>query len=62
MEANVEARMAARDAGVDEGKRPMQMVGATFRKEDYGIILPFCSALRSEMNIALLRMREDGAS
>jgi len=45
----------------NEGKGRVQLVGAPFRKEDYGIIFPRGSALRSEVNVALLRMREDGA-
>jgi polar amino acid transport system substrate-binding protein len=45
----------------NEGKGRVQLVGAPFRKEDYGIIFPRGSILRSEVNIALLRMREDGA-
>jgi polar amino acid transport system substrate-binding protein len=45
----------------NEGKGRVQLVGAPFRKEDYGIIFPRGSALRSEVNVALLRMREDGS-
>jgi polar amino acid transport system substrate-binding protein len=45
----------------NEGKGSVQLVGAPFRKEDYGIVFPRSSALRSEVSVALLRMREDGA-
>ena len=45
----------------NEGKGSVQLVGAPFRKEDYGIVFPRGSALRSEVSVALLRMREDGA-
>jgi polar amino acid transport system substrate-binding protein len=45
----------------NEGKGRVQLVGAPFRKEDYGIVFPRGSALRSEVNVALLRMREDGS-
>jgi len=44
----------------NEGKGRVQLVGAPFRKEDYGILLPRGSTLRSDVNVALLRMREDG--
>ena len=44
----------------NEGKGRVQLVGAPFRKEDYGILFPRGSALRSDVNVALLRMREDG--
>jgi polar amino acid transport system substrate-binding protein len=45
----------------NEGKGSVQLIGAPFRKEDYGIVFPRGSALRSEVSVALLRMREDGA-
>ena len=45
----------------NEGKGRVQLVGAPFRKEDYGIVFPRGSSLRSEVNVALLRMREDGS-
>jgi polar amino acid transport system substrate-binding protein len=45
----------------NEGKGRVQLVGAPFRREDYGIVFPQGSKLRSEVNITLLRMREDGA-
>jgi len=45
----------------NEGKGRVQLVGSPFRKEDYGIIFPRGGALRSDVNVALLRMREDGA-
>jgi len=45
----------------NEGKGKVSLVGSTFRKEDYGIVFPQGSKLRSQVNITLLRMREDGA-
>lgn len=45
----------------NEGKGLVQLVGSPFRKEDYGIVFQRGSALRSEVNVALLRMREDGS-
>ena len=44
----------------NEGKGRVQMVGAIFRKEDYGIVFPPNSALRKNVNNALLGLREDG--
>jgi polar amino acid transport system substrate-binding protein len=44
----------------NEGKGQVQLVGSPFRKEDYGIVFQQGSAMRSEVNVALLRMREDG--
>ncbi len=44
----------------NEGKGQVTTVGAPFRKEDYGIIFPRGSPLRSQVNVTLLRMREDG--
>jgi polar amino acid transport system substrate-binding protein len=43
-----------------EGKGRVQLVGAPFRKEDYGIVFPRNSALRKQVNVALLGLREDG--
>jgi polar amino acid transport system substrate-binding protein len=43
-----------------EGKGRVQLVGEPFRKEDYGIVFPRGSPLRSRVNVALLAMREDG--
>jgi polar amino acid transport system substrate-binding protein len=42
------------------GKGRVQLVGAPFRKEDYGIVFPRNSALRKQVNVALLALREDG--
>jgi len=44
----------------NEGRGRVQIIGAPFRKEDYGIVFPRASSLRSEVNVSLLRMREDG--
>jgi polar amino acid transport system substrate-binding protein len=44
----------------NEGKGQVTTVGSTFRKEDYGIIFPRGSQLRSQVNVTLLRLREDG--
>ena len=43
-----------------EGKGRVQLVGPTFRKEDYGIAFPRNSPLRKQVNVALLALREDG--
>jgi polar amino acid transport system substrate-binding protein len=43
-----------------EGKGRVQLVGSPFRKEDYGIAFPRNNALREQVNIALLGLREDG--
>lgn len=43
-----------------EGKGRVQLVGTPFRKEDYGIVFPRNSALRKQVNVALLTLREDG--
>jgi polar amino acid transport system substrate-binding protein len=43
-----------------EGKGRVQLVGAPFRKEDYGIVFPRNNPLRKQVNIALLGLREDG--
>jgi polar amino acid transport system substrate-binding protein len=44
----------------NEGKGQVTTVGAPFRKEDYGILFQRASPLRNQVNITLLRMREDG--
>jgi len=44
----------------NEGKGQVTTVGAPFRKEDYGILFPRGSQMRSQVNVTLLRMREDG--
>jgi polar amino acid transport system substrate-binding protein len=43
-----------------EGKGRVQLVGVPFRKEDYGVVFPRNAALRKQVNIALLGLREDG--
>jgi polar amino acid transport system substrate-binding protein len=43
-----------------EGKGRVQLVGAPFRKEDYGIVFPRNSPLRKQVSVALLGLREDG--
>lgn len=43
-----------------EGKGKVQMVGEVFRKEDYGIVFPPNSLYRKPVNLALLRLRENG--
>jgi polar amino acid transport system substrate-binding protein len=43
-----------------EGKGKVATVGAPFRKEDYGIVFPRGNPLRNDVNVTLLRMREDG--
>jgi polar amino acid transport system substrate-binding protein len=43
-----------------DGKGRVQMVGAPFRKEDYGIVFPRNHPLRKQVNVALLALREDG--
>ncbi len=45
----------------NEGKGRVTTVGASFRKEDYGIAFPRGNGLRHEVNVTLLKMREDGA-
>lgn len=44
----------------NEGKGRVALVGSPFRREDYGIAFPRGSPLRNQVNVALLRMREDG--
>lgn len=44
----------------NEGKGQVTTVGSPFRKEDYGILFPRASPLRNQVNITLLKMREDG--
>jgi polar amino acid transport system substrate-binding protein len=43
-----------------EGKGRVQLVGAPFRKEDYGIVFPRNAPLRRQVNVTLLGLREDG--
>ena len=42
------------------GEGRVQVVGAPFNEEDYGIAFPADSPLREEINRALLQLREDG--
>jgi polar amino acid transport system substrate-binding protein len=44
----------------NEGKGRAQMVGAPFRKEDYGIVFRPGNPLRRHVNATLLQLREDG--
>jgi polar amino acid transport system substrate-binding protein len=44
----------------NEGAGNVQLVGDTFRPEDYGILLPAGSPLRKRIDTALLKLREDG--
>ncbi len=44
----------------NEGKGRVATVGSTFRKEDYGILFPRGNPLRNDVNVALLKVREDG--
>jgi polar amino acid transport system substrate-binding protein len=43
-----------------EGKGRVHMVGAPFRKEDYGIVFQPGNPLRKQVNNTLLALREDG--
>jgi polar amino acid transport system substrate-binding protein len=43
-----------------EGNGKSQVVGAIFRKENYGIAFPSNDALRKPVNEALLRLKENG--
>jgi polar amino acid transport system substrate-binding protein len=43
-----------------DGKGRVQVVGAVFHKEDYGIVFPLDSPLRRQVNSSLLTLREDG--
>jgi polar amino acid transport system substrate-binding protein len=43
-----------------DGKGKVQLVGPVFRKENFGIAFPLDSRLRSEVDRALLDLREDG--
>jgi polar amino acid transport system substrate-binding protein len=43
-----------------EGKGRVMLVGAPFRKEDYGIIFRPNNPLRRQVNATLLQLREDG--
>jgi polar amino acid transport system substrate-binding protein len=42
------------------GRGRVQVVGAAFHKEDYGIVFPPDSPLRKQVNSILLALREDG--
>ncbi len=44
----------------NDGKGRVQMVGAPFKKEDYGILFPKGHPLRTRINVTLLALREDG--
>ncbi len=44
----------------NEGKGRVQMVGAPFRKEDYGIVFRPGDPLRRQVSATLLRLREEG--
>ncbi len=44
----------------NEGKGQVSMVGAPFRREDYGFLFARGNPLRSEVNVVLLKLREDG--
>jgi len=43
-----------------EGRGKVRVIGAIFREENYGIVLPLNSPYRKPINHALLRLREDG--
>jgi polar amino acid transport system substrate-binding protein len=43
------------------GRGKVRVVGAMFKKENYGIVFPRGSELRKRINEALLNMREDGS-
>lgn len=43
-----------------EGKGKVQIVGAIFRKESYGILFPSNSSKRKPVNEALLKLKENG--
>jgi polar amino acid transport system substrate-binding protein len=45
----------------NEGKGRVHLVGAPFRKEDYGIVFRPGNPLRRQVNATLLGMREDGS-
>jgi polar amino acid transport system substrate-binding protein len=44
----------------NDGKGRATTIGAPFRKEDYGILFPRDSPLRNQVNVTLLKLREDG--
>lgn len=44
----------------NEGSDKVQVVGAVFRREDYGIVVRNDSPLRKRINEVLLKLREDG--
>lgn len=46
--------------GANEGRGRVHLVGAPFRKEDYGIVFKADNPLRKRVNSALLALREDG--
>lgn len=43
-----------------DGKGKVQVVGAVFRREDYGIVFPLDGRLRKKVDHAMLALREDG--
>jgi polar amino acid transport system substrate-binding protein len=43
-----------------EGKGKVEVVGKTFKDENYGIAFPQNSPLRKDVNLALLKLRENG--
>ncbi len=43
-----------------EGKKKTRIVGPVFRKEDYGIVFRQNAALRKRVNVALLKIKENG--
>jgi polar amino acid transport system substrate-binding protein len=46
---------------VNAGSSKVDVVGPVFKKENYGIVFPPGSQLRTPVNAALLKMREDGS-
>ena len=44
----------------NEGKGQVSIVGAPFRREDYGFLIARGNSLRNEVNVVLLKLREDG--
>ncbi|WP_299372597.1 transporter substrate-binding domain-containing protein [uncultured Tateyamaria sp.] len=44
----------------NEGRGKARLIDRVFRPEDYGIALPQGSALREQINVALLRLQESG--
>lgn len=43
-----------------DGKNKVQMVGDILQPENYGVVLPSGSSLRKEVNVALLKLKENG--